>query len=245
MIARARADFAIGRNDVMRSGHFSNAQSGMIAVLLASAGLCFWGRSAAAGVGVSAKAGTTGLGADLTVSVSSNFNLRAGYYLLSVKAEFEDESDDADRYDVALRLRSIPILLDWHPWKGDFRISAGAVFNGNKLVVSAEEGSIVGIGDGEYLIKSLEGRVTFRDFVPYAGMGYGNAADAQSRWHFAFDFGAIFQGEPDIELKAQAANPSVQNLLDSDVKKEEQDLEDDASVFRIYPVISFGVSFSF
>jgi len=245
MIARARADFAIGRNDVMRSGHFSNAQSGMIAVLLASAGLCFWGRSAAAGVGVSAKAGTTGLGADLTVSVSSNFNLRAGYYLLSVKAEFEDESDDADRYDVALRLRSIPILLDWHPWKGDFRISAGAVFNGNKLVVSAEEGSIVGIGDGEYLIKSLEGRVTFRDFVPYAGIGYGNAADAQSRWHFAFDLGAIFQGEPDIELKAQAANPSVQNLLDSDVKKEEQDLEDDASVFRIYPVISFGVSFSF
>lgn len=198
-----------------------------------------------ADVGISAKAGTTGVGGEFSVRLSSNFNLRAGYTWLSVKAAFEDNSDDTDSYDIDLRLRTIPLLLDWHPWKTEFRISAGAVFNGNKLVVSAEEGSTIDVGDGEYTVASLEGKVSFKDFVPYAGIGYGNAADKRSRLHFAFDLGVMFQGKADVSLKAVAADPLLQPLLEWDVAREEEELEDDLSQFTLYPILSFGISFSF
>ncbi len=214
----------------------------LLAVILASCALVW---PATGGIGVSAKVGTTGVGGELTMGISSNFGIRAGYSWFSFRARLEDSSNDSDSYDIDLKLQTLPILLDWHPWKGEFRISAGAVFNGNKLVVSAEQGSTIDIGDGEYTIESLEGKATFPSFVPYAGIGYGNAADKRSRWHFAFDAGVIFQGQPDIELKAQAANPLLQPLLEMDVKREEEDIEDEASAFTIYPVVSFGVSFCF
>jgi len=204
--------------------------------------------AAFAEVGLSAKAGTLGLGADLTVGLFDQLNVRLGFSFLNYDV---NKNDMDNRYvkDIAveLDLRTIALLLDWHPSGGGFRISAGGIVNGNKLTLSATPSDTVSINDQEFTVSSLDGDVTFRQFVPYAGIGYGNAGkkDEDSNWRFSFDLGVIFQGPGEVELTATAANSSLQSALNTAVAGEIEDRKDDMKSFTIYPVISFGISYVF
>jgi len=107
---------------------------------------------------------------------------------------------------------------------------------------------ITKIGDIEYTpeqIGELSGSVRFNNWAPYIGLGYGNAVlDADKTWGFVFDIGVMWQGSPSIALSANgtlADNPIFQQNL----AKQENDIQDDADVFRIYPVLSFGISYQF
>ena len=65
------------------------------------------------------------------------------------------------------------------------------------------------------------------------------------RWNFAFDLGAMFHGSGDVAMSATAANATFQPLLDLAVEREIRDIEDDIDSFKIYPVLSFGISCRF
>ena len=90
-----------------------------------------------------------------------------------------------------------------------------------------------------------DGKITFNTFSPYIGIGYGNAADTSGRWHFACDLGVMFQGSPKVEVNAVAANPLLQAALDADLDAEVDEMEDDFKDFTMYPVVSFGISYTF
>jgi len=47
------------------------------------------------------------------------------------------------------------------------------------------------------------------------------------------------------DIAAIAANPAQQAALDADLKAEKKDLEDDAKLFVAYPILTFGVSYTF
>ncbi|MBI2437829.1 MAG: hypothetical protein HYV36_03325 [Lentisphaerae bacterium] len=85
----------------------------------------------------------------------------------------------------------------------------------------------------------------FKHFAPYFGLGFGNAVlDADKTWGFVFDIGVILQGSPSVDLSADGAmanNPIFQMAL----AQEESEVQDDADVFRFYPVLAFGISYQF
>lgn len=203
--------------------------------------------AAQAAVGMTLKVGSLGVGADMTVGLHERLNARANVNYFSYGTAFEEDSGNGGSATIEpkLKLLSFGGLLDWHPWAQGFRISAGLYLNRNKLDLAAETSETVEINDREYSLSDLGGKVEFNSLSPYLGLGYGNAAGADGHWHFSFDIGALFQGSPQIDLRATASDPAVQALLEADIVAEEKRLEDDLGAITVYPVVSFGVSYRF
>ena len=85
----------------------------------------------------------------------------------------------------------------------------------------------------------------FNNWAPYIGLGYGNAVlDADKTWGFVFDIGIMWQGSPSVAL---SANGTLKDdpIFQQDLAMEKNDVQGDADVFRIYPVLSFGISYQF
>lgn len=202
---------------------------------------------AQAGVGATLKIGTLGAGADVTVGLVETVNLRLGASGLSYGFDINRDKDKegVGKITPTLKLMTFGALLDWHPGGGGFRLSAGCFLNQNKLDLTADTSQKVEINDRVYQLGDLNGSVDFRRFAPYVGLGYGNAAGADGRWHFAFDLGAMYQGAPQVALSASVNDPVLQTQLDADLKEEARKIEDDIGIFKVYPVLSLGVSFRF
>lgn len=196
--------------------------------------------------GVTLKAGTLGYGVDVTFGLASEFNTRFGFNMFDYEPNVEDEQDEdgPEDIDLEISLQTIAALLDWHPWAESFRFTLGVVVNNNEVVLTADIGDTVEINDREYAISDLEGKITFDSVAPYLGLGYGNAVRG-GRVHFAFDLGVMFQGEPEVSLTATASDGSQQARLQADLDAEKADLQSDLDPFTMYPVVSFGISFTF
>lgn len=201
-----------------------------------------WEPSDWSGIAISAKLGTLGPGADLTVGVNqylgTRFQANGGSWEPTI--ENDDGTIQAD-----FEWLTYGALLDWFPAGGGFRITTGLYLNKNKAKMDADLTESVTLGGEEYYLDELEGSIKFADTAPYLGIGYGNAVAPDSRWHFSCDFGVLFQGAPEITASARASDPALQPAVDAALEREVADLEDDASILRFYPVIAVGVSFQF
>jgi hypothetical protein len=197
------------------------------------------GATAADDFGVGVKAGTLGLGVEGTFGLSQRVNLRVGFNDYSTSG---DETASDIRYDGKLELGGIALLLDWHPFAGTFRLSAGLMQNNNALRLTATPTSNQTIGGTTYTpaeIGTLSGEVSFKSTAPYAGIGWGNAA-RHGRFGVNFEVGAMFQGSPKVSLTASGGAVSQVDLT-SESQSAQADLDD----FKIYPVIALGFSFRF
>jgi hypothetical protein len=195
---------------------------------------------------ITPKIGTTGAGADLTIGLARAWNLRLGaqgYQRSETRTEREIE------YDAELSLVSGEVLLDLHPGGRGFRVSAGAVVNGNQVDAVSSDDAIYTINGVDYpaaLVGRLRGKVETNDVAPYLGIGWGNAVAPGSRWRFAFDLGAFYQGSPKVSLQAEPVNPALlPPRFERDLEAERQKIEDDLDSYTIYPVVAVGVSFRF
>lgn len=198
------------------------------------------GNAGADGFALGAKAGTLGLGIEGTTRLSENFNLRGGINSYSISF---DETTNSVRYDVDLDLKSGALLLDWHPFTGTFRFSAGLLYNKNEANLTATPTSNVTIGNGTYSpaqVGTLSGDVKFKKSAPYLGIGWGNAVSKGSPFGFTAEIGALFQGSPDVTLRSSSGSVSQ-----ADLQREEQDVENKLDNFKVYPVLSIGFSYRF
>jgi len=200
----------------------------------------------AAEFSVTPKVGTLGVGLDLTVAVHPAVGFRVGYATGTLSREITEGSVD---YDGDLKLETISGLLDWHPGRGPFRISVGAVSNRNRI-------DLIATGRGTYVVNgvtydlsrvgTITGDVTFRSTSPYAGFGWGNAFGRQGRWGVVFDLGVLHQGAPSLRVQANPTDPSlVPAGFYTDLEVERLKTEKEISEYEFYPVVNFGVSYRF
>ncbi|WP_245844771.1 hypothetical protein [Noviherbaspirillum humi] len=202
-------------------------------------------------VGLSAELGTTGLGAHLSVPLQENLNARFGVNALNYSF---DGSTSNVNYDFKLKLQTFDALLDFHPMAGAFRISAGLVYNNNKIDAVGRpnaSGSFTlnGTTYTAAQVGTLNGNVDFRKMSPYLGIGWGNAAAKDKGWGFTSDLGVLFQGSPTAHLSsncnAATFGQASCDALASSVRAEEASLNDKLRNFRFYPVVRVGVSYRF
>jgi hypothetical protein len=193
------------------------------------------------------RAGSTGLGVELGVSITPIFGVRGGGYFFNY-GRTQEESDIS--YDVDLHLRSFAGFLDLHPLGGSFRLTGGVFYNQNRA-----EGVGIPTG-GTYTINGVAypsaavGNLTAearaeRDWAPYLGLGFGTS-HGTGRVFFIFDAGVVFQGRPFVVLDATgvlAGFPPFQANLQAEENDVNEDLDD--SLYQYYPLVSFGVGFRF
>ena len=197
------------------------------------------------GIGLTGKVGTTGLGADLTVPLIPNWiNLRAGYNY----GEWRPSTTQGGiNYKADARLETIPLLIDIHPFHGNFRITGGVYLNRTEIDLSSiVDASTVGLGLSLPGIAVLNANVSWsKDYAPYFGIGYGNAVDANVldlpiALGLSIDLGAYYQGSPTVIL-----TESTGSVLPADLAAEAAQLEQDLSNFKFFPVLTIGIHIRF
>ncbi|HET9678933.1 MAG TPA: hypothetical protein VFP95_00025, partial [Gammaproteobacteria bacterium] len=94
------------------------------------AGLLLLPTLAVAETGITAKASTLGLGVELNQSFNEYVGVRLG---LNNYSYAYDTTEDGIEYNFDLELNSVMLLLDYHPFGGNFRLSAGIVKNNNEF----------------------------------------------------------------------------------------------------------------
>jgi hypothetical protein len=189
-------------------------------------------------LGIGVKGGTLGLGVDLTGRITNWFAVRGSVNAIDAKRSYEDTDVD---YDADVKLGAYGVLLDLHPFKGNFRLTAGLMKNRNEIDLTAQPTADVDIGGTTYTpaqVGTLKGSVTFKDAAPYFGIGLGDAAKGPGRVKFVLDVGVLMQGSGNVSLASSTGVVSA-----GDLRQEENDIEDDISNYKFWPVLALGVSF--
>ncbi|MBU0679727.1 MAG: hypothetical protein KJ626_16615 [Verrucomicrobia bacterium] len=194
-------------------------------------------------VAAAVKVGTLGMGLEGTIRLGERLNLRISGNALGT--DYEDEQSDI-KYDVEVDLRTALVLLDWHVFGNNFRISAGAAFNNNDITLKARTSESETIGDTVYTpeqIGTITGILNFDGTTAYFGIGFGNAVASQGPLSFVFDVGVIAQ-DYEVDLSADGlagSDPGFQ----ADLKEEEKDVQKDLDDFTLYPVVMAGLAYRF
>ncbi len=194
------------------------------------------------------RVGTLGGGIELAHAFTETLGFRISAN--GLKYDRTDTYQSID-YDAKLKLESGQLLFDWFPFSNNFRLSAGAMYNGNKLTLDGKPSpggtyTINGTTYSSSSIDSLNGKVDFRKAAPYFGLGYGRPVG--KGFSLAADLGVLFQGSARSNLSATCSattSASTCAQIQSDVAAEQDKLDDDMHKYRFYPVVSIGLAYTF
>jgi hypothetical protein len=196
---------------------------------------------------VGLRAGTLGGGLEVAHAFSQGFGMRVDVDGYNLSRSITQDNID---YDAKLKLKTASLLADWFPFAGNFRISAGAMYNGNKLSLAGKPtGGTFVINGNTYNaadVGSFDGQVDFRKIAPYAGIGYGRPIG--TGFSLTFDLGVMGQGSPRSKIAVTcgpATPPATCTSLQNDAAAEQARLDDSLHNFRLYPVVSLGLAYTF
>lgn len=188
------------------------------------------------------KLSTTGITAEAVRSFSPNFNARLGFSFFSYSLSGGGSSGEDYSYDAKLGLFSISALADYFPFRTGFKLTAGLIINLNKFEADMKPTRSYTVGGDLYtpdLLGSMSADVDFNKVAPYIGIGFGNPTAGSRGLGFSLDIGTIYQGSPKAKLSATGLiEPSAS-------PEQQQQLEENLSWFKWYPVISFGLTYKF
>jgi hypothetical protein len=188
-------------------------------------------------VGLGVKVGTLGFGLDITGRINDWFAVRGSFNTADAN---DTHSESGIEYETDVAFGASGILFDFHPWKKNFRLTAGWMHNRTGADLTGTPTENVTIGDTVYTpaeAGTLHGDISFKDSAGYLGFGYGNAARGPGRVRFVLDVGALLQGQGEATLTS-----STGLVSQADLDKEEKDLEDNVDQ-SFYPVVAVGISF--
>lgn len=203
-----------------------------------------WGQSAEPGrYSIGLTAGTPGVGLEFGMDANEIIGLRvtANFFKISRNVGVNDID-----YDGNLKLTTAGVLADLYPFDSGFRASAGAMLNSNKIDIGATPASSVTIGNTTYTpaqVGRLDGKIDFKKFAPYAGIGYSGGR-GEPGVAFVADLGVMFQGTPRVDLTATGPITTTPGFATS-LAQERSQIQDEADPFKFYPVAKIGVVYRF
>jgi hypothetical protein len=192
--------------------------------------------------GVGLKAGTLGLGLEVSWQPLPYLEVRIG----ANSYDYDEDGTQAGiPYDAILGLESFYGTANFHFPISPMRITAGVFANGNELQMINDEGQDLNIGGITYAgadIGTLESTTSFASTSPYLGIGFDFTVAGKLGMNL--DLGVLWQGDPEVALGASGAlsqDPGFQAALEL----ERQELEDEMSDFKAWPVLSVGFVYKF
>jgi hypothetical protein len=193
------------------------------------------------GFALAAKAGSTGIGAEATIRLTDRLNARIGG--AAFRYDYDSQLSDVD-YALGLDLRGGTAALDFHPGGGAFRMSVGLLLHGNELSGFSEPNTSVHIGNHRYepgQIGRLSVKADYdRRVAPFAGLGLGNGARGK-RFFVSLDAGVALTRSPAVTVSTSLSAPG----LAEDLRLEEQNVNDDLGIMKLYPVVGLGFGLRF
>jgi hypothetical protein len=219
-------------------------------------------------LGVGVTIGFGGVGFDVaTPLVPGRLNVRggAGFFSYTYNGTVSNEPISA-----SLKLNNAKVMLDWFPFKGSFRLSAGTtVYNDTGLngTVTVTSGTSLKIGNDYYLSdpsSPLTGNLGLGlggKAVPRFTLGWGNMVAKNHRIRFETEFGVEIIGTPTVSWSyggeaCQTASSSSTTCssesgyqqintisgVSTDIATQVASLQSDVNSVKVLPVLQFGLS---
>jgi len=217
---------------------FKNIAS-LLALLVVSTGVA---QAEDSNLGIGIKAGTLGLGLEARWHALPIVDFRLGANSYDLNA---DDSYSGIDYEGSFDLETVYLTVNFNFPLSPFRITAGVFSNGNELNMTSTPASNFNIGGISYTgteVGTLSTNTSFDSTAPYLGIGldfelFGKAG-------LNFDLGVLLQGDPTVTLESDGTLANAP-LFPASLAAEQQDLTDDLSNFKAYPVISLAFVYNF
>ena len=201
------------------------------------------GGALADGAGLAGKVGLLGFGVEYTQPLGEHVSVRVGVNAFGYDY---DGIEGGVEYDLELDLSSVAALVDWHPAGGSFRVTAGAMANGNSITAVSRDVPNIQVGDVVFAgdqVGTLTGDVEVDSLAPYLGLGW-DWSRGSSGFGVYLDLGVVVQGTPVATLTADgplATDP----LFQQELAKELTDFNEAIEDFELFPVVALGFAYRF
>ncbi len=198
------------------------------------------------GVGLQFGVGSAGGGVLLAGALGPRIGLRVGIH--AMPRGFSTRFGSLD-YDGTFPSPTWQVGLDVFPTGGGPRISGGVLLPADPLLLtsgSVEEavpGDAVVVGENPYVprrVGRLDVTAEGRAAVPWVALGWGGNG-ASGTVQFFVDAGVALWGRPTVVVEAVGAergNPAFQ----ADLELERERMVERLGRFRVYPLLTLGVS---
>jgi len=201
-------------------------------------------------------AGSLGGGFDFSIKLANSFQVRYNYNSLDFNKNGVISSKVLEDlpYFARVNLYTSGVIFDYFPFESSsFHLSTGMYLNKNRAnVKSTPKNKTMKIGDSEYsfdLLRAVNTKVDFNKEVPYLGFGFGGKIDKKGiGW--ILDIGVIYHGKPKVKMTPVYGVDSINTVnikkaIDKEVKKEEINYKKKIKNYKYYPVVKFGLTYSF
>ncbi|CAC9611351.1 hypothetical protein [uncultured Gammaproteobacteria bacterium] len=197
---------------------------------------------------ITVQTSTMGLGIEYNYPVNSVLSIGFGVNQFNMSKTL---TKNEAHYRAAVNFQSASIISNYHPWSNGFRLRAGAYYNNNKINLSAKSTGSITIGDTRFTNAeiSINGEFSFKKVAPYIGIGYGSEPIGDNTFSLDVDIG-VMQSPVQVQLigTCKVATPAESTIcqeFNSSLAKEEATLKEGAGRFKLYPVVSLGLSYRF
>ncbi|MBF6058917.1 MULTISPECIES: hypothetical protein [Thiomicrorhabdus] len=188
---------------------------------------------------------------EMTYAVSPKFQMR-GSFSSGMGLSGHQKEDNID-YKVEQDGGINRIAFDYHPFAGNFFISAGYAQNNVKFDMNAySDGETITLGNETYTSKNanLFGQADW-DNGATVTLGWGHSPT--SGWGGIVELGAIFTGATNVNLSGTGEivkNGTTYDLATDPValqalSEEEQKIQDDVSSVDVFPIVQVGINYRF
>jgi hypothetical protein len=199
--------------------------------------------AASAQLSVGARAGTLGLGGEVSFGVTRLLAIRGGIGF--VPYTYQNEFEQVD-YEVSFPERIWNVGVDLYPLGSGLRLSAGLLNRPSfELVATGQQQAEIGgrTYNGDLDIQgSLSNE---RETAPYATIGFGRATGRG--FGFFVDVGAAFVGEGEISLSGTCTEtstgqpcPEFQTRLQQEEDEANAELDQFGSFVKVHPILQIG-----
>ena len=142
------------------------------------------------------------------------------------------------------------LLIDYHPWQGNFRLTLG--LTDNSLAWSAKNNGAISIGGNSIsqdVVDFVEAEVQFTDGMsPYIGLGWASGFDKIKGFSFNGDIGVFATSNFVVLFDANCIDGQVNSAgcqkAKQDAKDELKELQADEKI-SLLPLLGLGVSYKF
>jgi len=212
------------------------------------------------GIALGVKIGLGGFGFDVaTPLIPQRINLRGGASFL----DYTPSTITTDNLNINgnIKFQNADAMVDWFPFHGSFRLSAGAtIYNNTGLTatLSVPTGQSISLGNGTYYSDprfplSGNGVFTFggNNAVPRTTIGFGNMLPRKGHFRFETEIGVQYFSAPTVQYTftgngcpaANSPESSCGPVNQTDVTNEQNKLQNDLYDLKFYPILSFGLSY--
>lgn len=221
------------------------------------------------GLAVGVKIGLAGYGFDVATPLwPRHFNIRGGASFLTYTPG--TIVTDSVNINGTIKFQNAATMLDWFPFHGVFRLSAGAtVYNNTGLsaTLSIPNGQSFTVGGTTYYSEPYNavtnpngpiqgtGVFTFGEnkAVPRTTIGFGNMLSKKGRLHFETEIGVQYFSAPTVAYTftgtgcttyvAPSTYANCGPIPQANIQSEQTKLQNDLTDLKFFPILSFGFSY--